>query len=123
MDSEGFLALKKYLEDRMLVLYGSSDGLNINNTICGHISHRQPGLIHFSQKHDLIIFVAGKNSSNGRVLFEVCRQVNKRSFFVSMPDEIQAEWFENVGSTGVCGATSTPRWLLEEVAEKIKNLI
>ncbi|MFA6334450.1 MAG: 4-hydroxy-3-methylbut-2-enyl diphosphate reductase [Bacteroidales bacterium] len=86
------------------------------NTICGQVSSRHSHLKEFSQKHAVIIFVTGKESSNGRILFESCRSVNPRSYSIESIDEIKKEWFNDGDSVGVCGATSTPMWLLEEVA-------
>ena len=69
--------------------------------------------------HDVVVFVAGKISSNGRVLCELCRSLNIRTYYISSLDEIKKEWFRKDDNVGVCGATSTPQWLLEEVANKI----
>jgi 4-hydroxy-3-methylbut-2-enyl diphosphate reductase len=96
--------------------------LKVFNTICGQVSGREPKLKIFAGKHDVIIFVSGKNSSNGRMLYEVCLDENKRSHFISSPEEINPEWFTNAASAGVCGATSTPRWLIHKVAETIEKL-
>ncbi len=96
--------------------------LKVFNTICGQVSGREPRLKVFSRKNDVIIFVSGKNSSNGHMLFEVCQEENKRSYFISSPEEINPEWFTNAVSVGVCGATSTPRWLIHKVAETIGKM-
>jgi 4-hydroxy-3-methylbut-2-enyl diphosphate reductase len=96
--------------------------LKVYNTICGQVSGREPRLKTFSRKNDVIIFVSGKNSSNGHMLFEVCQEENKRSYFISSPEEINPEWFTNAVSVGVCGATSTPRWLIHKVAETIGKM-
>jgi 4-hydroxy-3-methylbut-2-enyl diphosphate reductase len=96
--------------------------LKVFNTICGQVSGREPRLKTFSRKNDVIIFVSGKNSSNGHMLFEVCQEENKRSYFISSPEEINPEWFTNAVSVGVCGATSTPRWLIHKVAETIGKM-
>lgn len=96
--------------------------LHVNRTICGQVSNRQPGLRTFSKKHDIIIFVSGKESSNGRMLFSVCRSVNSNSWFISSPEEIRKEWFTGVNSVGVCGATSTPKWLIDKVRDTIVSL-
>jgi 4-hydroxy-3-methylbut-2-enyl diphosphate reductase len=74
-----------------------------------------------AQKHDIIIFVSGKESSNGKLLYSVCKSVNPDTWFVSSPDEIQASWFEGKQSAGICGATSTPKWLIEEIRTRILN--
>lgn len=96
--------------------------LNIKKTICGQVSNREPHLREFSRKHDIIIFVSGRESSNGKMLFAVCREINPHSYFVSSPDEIDRKWFEGKKSAGVCGATSTPRWLIEQVRDFITAL-
>lgn len=96
--------------------------LNIKKTICGQVSNREPHLREFSRKHDIIIFVSGRESSNGKMLFAVCREINPHSYFVSSPDEIDMKWFEGMKSAGICGATSTPRWLIEQVRDYISAL-
>jgi 4-hydroxy-3-methylbut-2-enyl diphosphate reductase len=96
--------------------------LKVFNTICGQVSGREPKLKIFAGKNDVIIFVSGKNSSNGRMLYEVCLEENKRSYFISSPEEINPEWFTNAGSAGVCGATSTPRWLIHKVAGTVEKM-
>ena len=96
--------------------------LHVNRTICGQVSNRQPGLRAFSKKHDIIIFVSGKESSNGKMLFSVCKTVNPNSWFISSPDELKKEWFRGVNSVGVCGATSTPKWLIDLVRDTIISL-
>jgi len=95
--------------------------LHINSTICGQVSNRQPALISFSRKHDVIIFVSGKESSNGRFLFSVCKSVNPNAWFVSSPEELDRDWFRGHSTAGVCGATSTPRWLIEKVRDSIMS--
>jgi 4-hydroxy-3-methylbut-2-enyl diphosphate reductase len=96
--------------------------LKVFNTICGQVSGREPKLKIFAGKNDVIIFVSGKNSSNGRMLYEVCLDENKHSYFISSPEEINPEWFTNAGSVGICGATSTPRWLIHKVAEAVRKM-
>jgi 4-hydroxy-3-methylbut-2-enyl diphosphate reductase len=96
--------------------------LKVFNTICGQVSGREPRLMVFSRKNDVIIFVSGKNSSNGHMLYQVCQEENKRSYFISSPEEINPEWFTDAVSVGVCGATSTPRWLIHKVAETIGKM-
>ena len=75
----------------------------------------------FAAKHDVVIFVSGKKSSNGIYLYEVCLSVNANTHMISAVSEISNDWFENVETIGICGATSTPMWLMEEVAEYIKS--
>ncbi len=95
----------------------SSSNLKVHNTICRQVSEREPRLREFASKHDVIVFVSGRNSSNGRMLFEVCLKVNPRSYFISSPDELKRKWFNDSSSAGICGATSTPGWLIQEVAD------
>jgi 4-hydroxy-3-methylbut-2-enyl diphosphate reductase len=96
--------------------------LKVNNTICGQVSNREPRLIEFSRKHDVIIFVGGKESSNGKILYSVCKNINPDTHFVSSPEEIDKSWFNDNKSVGICGATSTPKWLLENVRDYISNI-
>lgn len=98
------------------------EDLNFNDTICRQVSNREPELARFSQKHDVIIFVSGKKSSNGRALYETCLANNPRSYFISDAGELNTGWFNANDSIGVCGATSTPMWLMEEIAKEINNL-
>mgnify|MGYP000013990147 CR=1 FL=1 len=91
-----------------------------HDTICRQVSNRVPHLQQFSGRFDVVVFVGGRYSSNAQVLFDVCKKQNDRSYFVSSPDDLQAKWFSGVNTVGVCGATSTPQWLMEKVTEKIK---
>ena len=90
------------------------------DTICRQVSNRRDELTEFALKHDVVIFVSGKKSSNGKVLFDHCKSVNPHTFFVSSAKEINPDWFKNVSSVGICGATSTPRWLMENIATQIR---
>ncbi len=94
--------------------------LKINDTICRKVSNRMPNIRDFAKKHDVIIFVSGQKSSNGKLLFDVCKQENSQSYFVSHPDELEMTWFSEAKSIGISGATSTPSWLMEQIAENIK---
>ena len=91
------------------------------DTICRQVANRVPRMKEFSKEHDVILFVGGKKSSNAKFLFEVCRQYNPNSYFVSNKTELQTGWFEGKSSVGICGATSTPQWLMEEIAEVVKQ--
>ncbi len=90
--------------------------LNVHNTICAQVSSRHSQLSEFAMSHDVIVFVSGKFSSNGSVLFNLCQSVNPRCHRISSEAEIQASWFKDGDNVGVCGATSTPKWLLEKIA-------
>ncbi len=97
-------------------------GLTVHNTICSQVASRHEELAEFASKHDVIIFVSGVSSSNGKVLFDLCKSRNPRTYHISEPSELEPDWFSNGGKVGVCGATSTPGWLLEQVAEAISSL-
>ncbi|MDW3651466.1 MAG: 4-hydroxy-3-methylbut-2-enyl diphosphate reductase [Bacteroidia bacterium] len=92
-----------------------------HDTICRQVSHRDLELESFAKAHELIIFVSGKKSSNGRMLYKVCREHNPNSYFVSSREELQREWFRGMRNVGICGATSTPQWLMEAIKEKIES--
>ena len=89
------------------------------DTICRQVANRMPNISSFAAKHDLILFVAGRKSSNGKVLFHECLSINPNSHQVESADEINMEWFDNVQTVGICGATSTPKWLMEECRDAI----
>ena len=93
-----------------------------DDTICRRVSSREEHLRKFASEHDVIIFVCGRKSSNGKVLYNVCREANDHTYNIEEPSELQREWFEGVESVGICGATSTPKWLMEEVANAIASL-
>ncbi|MFK7970190.1 MAG: 4-hydroxy-3-methylbut-2-enyl diphosphate reductase [Bacteroidia bacterium] len=94
---------------------------SFNDTICRQVSNREPQLRKFAVKHDVVIFVSGKKSSNGRALHATCVQENEKSYFISGKEELNPEWLLGASSIGVCGATSTPMWLMEEVADAIRS--
>ncbi len=100
---------------------GGKHNFTAHDTICRQVSNREPRLKKFAGKKDVVVFVSGKNSSNGRYLFQVCKQVNPRSYFVTHADEVDASWFNAGNHVGICGATSTPGWLMESVAKKIQG--
>lgn len=91
------------------------------DTICRQVANRVPQLRKFAAEHEVILFVSGKKSSNGKVLFAECREVNPRTFLISSPGEIDPVWLNGVSSVGICGATSTPRWLMEQVRDALKK--
>ncbi len=96
--------------------------LTVHRTICSQVASRHRELSEFALQHDVVVFVSGRESSNGRVLCALCKAVNIRTHHISAPDELQRIWFHVDDRVGVCGATSTPLWLLEEVAARIKDL-
>jgi len=103
---------------------GMKDGahLTVHQTICSQVATRHEMLVSFARKHDVIIFVSGKTSSNGKVLCALCKSANIRTYHISSLQEIQPVWFRPEDTVGVCGATSTPRWLLEETARTIETM-
>lgn len=121
--TKGFYDLKEKIEERL----GLSDGqsgkvyFKANDSICRQVSNREPQLEEFSKNHDVIIFVSGKKSSNGKALFNICLQNNSRSYFVEDESEIDSNWFNQNDSIGICGATSTPMWLMQKVAEHVQK--
>ena len=94
----------------------------VHDTLCRQVSGREPQLKTFASENDVIVFVSGTKSSNGKMLFLSCKEQNKQSYFVSDTKEIDENWFKNSNSVGICGATSTPRWLMDEVADHIKQI-
>lgn len=96
--------------------------LIINKTICGQVSNREPHLKAFARKHDTIIFVSGRESSNGKMLYSVCKNINPDTHFVSSQEELDKSWFTGKNSIGICGATSTPKWLIENIRDIISNI-
>src|SRR4030042_724058 len=108
-----------------MIRKGTSDPgelLHVNNTICGQVSNREPHLKAFARKHDVVIFVSGRESSNGKMLYSVCKSINRDTHFVSSPEEIDRSWFTGKKSAGICGATSTPKWLIEKIYEIILEI-
>lgn len=93
------------------------------DTICRQVANRMPNIAAFASQHDVILFVAGRKSSNGRVLYRECQRVNAHSYQVESPSEIDIEWFRGASSVGICGATSTPKWLMEKCREYITSAL
>jgi len=104
--------IKKRMEEKF-------EDFKFNDTICRQVSNREPELVKFSQKHDVIVFVSGKKSSNGKALYGTCKSQNPNSYFISDIEEVDLNWFKGVSSIGICGATSTPMWLMESVADHL----
>jgi 4-hydroxy-3-methylbut-2-en-1-yl diphosphate reductase len=124
MDEEAFGKISKEIELRMKQANPEADpGLKVFDTICRQVTRRAPLLAEFAMKHDVIIFVSGNNSSNGKYLFSKCLAANKFSYFISKSDELRKEWFKDVEDVGISGATSTPLSLLEEIADRIHEII
>lgn len=96
--------------------------VRLDDTICRQVSGREEHLDRFARRFDAVIFVCGRKSSNGKVLFEVCRRANPRTYNIEEAAEIDPAWLEGVASAGICGATSTPKWLMQQVAEAVGAL-
>lgn len=117
----------KSLEDfRKIVAYiqehiSPEASFRFYDTICRQVANRMPNIRKFAARHDLILFVCGKKSSNGKVLFSECKKVNPNSYMIDSAREIDFEKFKNISSVGICGATSTPKWLMEECKKEIEN--
>lgn len=116
--SKGFEKIKTLIHQKTEEKRGANKANNFmaNDTICRQVSNREPQLRIFSTQHDVIVFVSGKKSSNGQALFSVCKEVNPNTYFISEASEVQPEWFSDSTTVGICGATSTPMWLMEDVA-------
>ena len=110
----------KKLTDNILN-QAQNNQVEIHDTICRQVSNRVPHLQKFAVRFDVVVFVGGVRSSNAQVLFDVCKKQNERSYFVSSPEDLQPEWFSEIEKVGICGATSTPQWLMEKVAERINQ--
>ena len=89
------------------------------DTICRQVANRMPNIRTFAANHDLIFFVCGRKSSNGKILFQECKKVNSNTYLIDQPEEIDKELLKGVSSIGICGATSTPKWLMEECKKVI----
>ncbi len=109
------------LAEQMKIRIKSVDMLTVDDTICRRVSNRERALSEFASRFDVVVFVCGKKSSNGKVLFDVCHKANPRSYNIEEESELQQEWFNDCHSVGICGATSTPAWLMERVANAIRE--
>jgi 4-hydroxy-3-methylbut-2-enyl diphosphate reductase len=119
MTIDGWQRIRRSVEQMREKTAACHVPFEVNDTICRQVSNREPNLTEFARSHDVVVFVCGNKSSNGKALYEVCRRANPHSFIISCPDDLDAAWFAGVQTIGVCGATSTPRWLMENVAERI----
>jgi 4-hydroxy-3-methylbut-2-enyl diphosphate reductase len=128
MDRPTFLRLRDALKSRIDELIVEEMGtiateFHAKDTICGQVSGREEDLRRFARQNDVVIFVAGKESSNGKVLFAVAQSENPRTYFIEEVSEIQPSWFDGVEKVGITGATSTPQWYMEEVRRAISRLV
>lgn len=128
MDKATFYALRDEMRRRIseLVVDTFEDQareFHAKDTICGQVFGRDKKLREFAAQNDVMIFVAGRNSSNGKVLYHICQEANARTYFVEMESELDPAWFAGVGSVGISGATSTPQWLMERVKRTIEEMV
>ena len=120
MTIEGLQNIRAAIEQKRNEQHiGATIPFQVNDTICRQVANREPHLTEFALRHDVVIFVTGSKSSNGKALYEVCLNVNPQSYMVSSPENIDIKWLTGASNVGICGATSTPRWLMEEIAVKI----
>lgn len=128
MDKETFAQIANALKEKCNELViGSMEDTAIDflakDTICGQVSGREKKLREFSRANDVIIFTAGKKSSNGKILFNIAKEENEKTYFVESKEEIDLNWFQNVKTVGITGATSTPHWVMKEIKEFIEKSI
>lgn len=116
------IALFNRLGEEMLRRATDPQQVTIVDTICRQVSGREQHLTEFAARFDLVIFVCGRKSSNGKVLYEVCRKANPHTYNIEEAAELEPSWLEGARSVGICGATSTPKWLMEQVAEAIGEI-
>lgn len=116
---DGFNTLVEAIRQRM----AAGARFEYHDTICRQVANRIPNIRKFAAKFDVVLFVSGAKSSNGKVLFDECKAVNPRSYFISTFADIDPDTLRHVASIGICGATSTPKWLMEEIAEKLNKLL
>ncbi len=122
--TKGFYALSEKIEEKIKSTKGELTEIdfNSNDSICRQVSNREPQLQRFSQENEVILFVSGKKSSNGMALYQVCLSENPRSYFIESEEEIDLAWFQNAERVGICGATSTPMWLMEQVKAYVDGI-
>ena len=121
--AKGFYHMKSLIEDRIIQEKGEliEGEFKANDSICRQVSNREPQLEKFAKQHDVILFVSGKKSSNGKALYQVCLRQNQRSYFIENENEIKKEWLKETDNVGICGATSTPTWLMKKVSSYLKG--
>ena len=116
---DGFRTIVEYIQNHI-----SPDAtFKYADTICRQVANRMPHIREFASRHDVILFVCGKKSSNGRVLFSQCNEVNPRSYMIDTASEVDPSWLQDCSSVGICGATSTPKWLMEECKVRVQELL
>ena len=118
-----FHEMSKEIERRMRVVNPDVEpDLLVFDTICRQMSNRVPALQKFVTRFDIVLFVSGRKSSNGNFLFQKCKEINPATYFISQSGELKRMWFEGKEKVGICGATSTPMWLMEKIAEEVLKI-
>jgi 4-hydroxy-3-methylbut-2-enyl diphosphate reductase len=120
-NKEAFNEIVNLIVKKINSLNPEASDFEFYNTICNQVSRRIPKLQKFSRDNDVIVFVSGTHSSNGKHLFKICKQENERSHFITSENEIDSGWFKTGDSIGISGATSTPLWLIKKIADTISN--
>ena len=120
-DPQEYSRLAGVISKRIEDAGGSISLLTVNKTICSQVSSRHGHLEDFASRHDIVLFVSGNESSNGKVLYGICKNANPRSYKIEKPEDISPEWIKEGDNVGICGATSTPKWQLEATADYIKS--
>ncbi len=128
MDKQTFYQLKEEFQKRIKEVIVESfeeqaKEFQAKDTICGQVFGRDKKLREFASRNDIMIFVAGRSSSNGKVLFHICQEANTRTYFVENESELKKVWFDGVEMVGISGATSTPQWVMERVKLKIEEMV
>lgn len=127
MDKQTFYEIARVMKERIKGTFEvgtfeeSAIEFHAKDTICGQVSGRDKKLREFASQNDVMVFVAGRNSSNGKVLYDICREANPATYFIENESELMPEWFEGKESVGISGATSTPHWLMENVKTAIEK--
>jgi len=120
---KAYKVISDVIAERVKLAAGENVKYIIHDTLCRQVSGREPQLKQFSKDNEVIVFVSGQKSSNGKMLYQSCKEENDNSYFISDADEINTDWFNGIDSVGICGATSTPRWLMEDVQNTIENIV
>lgn len=115
--------MEQMIQERIIKAKGSLEENDFvaNDTLCRQVSNREPQMREFASQHEVIVFVGGKKSSNGKALYAACKEANDKSYFISTVEELDPTWFNQVNTVGICGATSTPFWLMKDVKKAIEE--
>jgi len=119
---KAYKEISDIISERVKLTVGKNVKYIVHDTLCRQVSGREPQLKLFSKKNDVIVFVSGQKSSNGKMLYQSCKEENSNSYFISDINQINNKWFSSASTVGICGATSTPRWLMEQVQNAIEKI-